>query len=251
MQRKWTAILKGLAVGLLILLALSLAACGGEQTIASAEDGVVLTLDGSWEQLELEDGLTKAYGSDGENYQDIVQCVLEGKNGMLLTVEKYDVQEYLEAQGNYLTWLRRQYELLPADELENWLIDQNSDNALLSAYKEAVVNNDFSDETIAYIEILNENSEWLSQLANLEQYSLLAQEEAEILGQKTQILHYQYAASADTLAEFMECSVIKDKAIYTISIWGDSEEFGKNAETYRNILTTLAWAGAVNETKSN
>ena len=249
MQRKWTAILKGLAVGLLILLALSLAACGGEQTIASAEDGVVLTLDGSWEQLELEDGLTKAYGSDGENYQDIVQCVLEGKKGMLLTVEKYDVQEYLEAQGNYLTWLRRQYELLPADELENWLVDQNSDNALLSAYKEAVINNDFSAETVKYIEILSENSEWLSQLSELEQYELLAQEEAEILEQKTQVLQYKYATAEDTLAQFMECSVIKDGMIYTISIWGGSEDFSKNAEDYRSILTTLAWADAEKNTE--
>lgn len=227
---------------LLAFMLVSLSACGGEQTITTAQDGIVLTLPGSWDELELEEGLNKAYGSAGENYQQIVQCVLEDKNGCLLTVEKYDVQEYLDAQTNYLNWLKRQYELLSAEEVENWLNDQNSDNALLSAYKEAVVNNDFSAETVKYIEILSENSEWLSQLADLEQYALLSEEEAEILEQKTQVLQYQYATAEDTLAQFMECSVIKDGMIYTISIWGGSEDFSKNAEDYRSILTNLAWA---------
>ena len=227
---------------LLAFMLVSLSACGGEQTITTAQDGIVLTLPGSWDELELEEGLNKAYGSAGENYQQIVQCVLEDKNGCLLTVEKYDVQEYLDAQTNYLNWLKRQYELLPAEEVENWLNDQNSDNVLLSAYKEAIVNNDLSEETVRYIEILSENSEWLSQLSELEQYELLAQEEAEILEQKTQVLQYKYATAEDTLAQFMECSVIKDGMIYTISIWGGSEDFSKNAEDYRSILTNLAWA---------
>ena len=236
MRKKLTALL------VLTFLLVSLSACGGDKIITTAEDGIVLTLPSSWNELELEEGLNKAYGSAGENYQQIVQCVLEDKNGCLLTVEKYDVQEYLDAQTNYLNWLKRQYELLSAEEVENWLNDQNSDNALLSAYKEAVVNNDFSAETVKYIEILSENSEWLSQLSELEQYELLAQEEAEILEQKTQVLQYKYATAEDTLAQFMECSVIKDGMIYTISIWGGSEDFSKNAEDYRSILTNLAWA---------
>lgn len=243
MRKKLTALL------VLTFLLVSLSACGGDKIITTAEDGIVLTLPSSWDELELEEGLNKAYGSAGENYQDIVQCVLEDKYGSLLTVEKYDVQEYLEAQKNYLNWLKRQYELLPAEEVENWLNDQNSDNALLSAYKEAVVNNDFSAETVKYIEILSENSEWLSQLSELEQYELLAQEEAEILEQKTQVLQYKYATAEDTLAQFMECSVIKDGMIYTISIWGGSEDFSKNAEDYRSILTTLAWADAEKNTE--
>ena len=243
MRKKLTALL------VLTFLLVSLSACGGDKIITTAEDGIVLTLPSSWNELELEEGLNKAYGSAGENYQQIVQCVLEDKNGCLLTVEKYDVQEYLDAQTNYLNWLKRQYELLSAEEVENWLNDQNSDNALLSAYKEAVVNNDFSAETVKYIEILSENSEWLSQLSELEQYELLAQEEAEILEQKTQVLQYKYATAEDTLAQFMECSVIKDGMIYTISIWGGSEDFSKNAEDYRNILTTLAWADAEKNTE--
>ena len=243
MRKKLTALL------VLTFLLVSLSACGGDKIITTAEDGIVLTLPSSWNELELEEGLNKAYGSAGENYQDIVQCVLEDKYGSLLTVEKYDVQEYLEAQKNYLNWLKRQYELLPAEEVENWLNDQNSDNALLSAYKEAVINNDFSAETVKYIEILSENSEWLSQLSELEQYELLAQEEAEILEQKTQVLQYKYATAEDTLAQFMECSVIKDGMIYTISIWGGSEDFSKNAEDYRSILTTLAWADAEKNTE--
>ena len=243
MRKKLTALL------VLTFLLVSLSACGGDKIITTAEDGIVLTLPSSWNEMELEEGLNKAYGSAGENYQDIVQCVLEDKYGSLLTVEKYDVQEYLEAQKNYLNWLKRQYELLPAEEVENWLNDQNSDNALLSAYKEAVVNNDFSAETVKYIEILSENSEWLSQLSELEQYELLAQEEAEILEQKTQVLQYKYATAEDTLAQFMECSVIKDGMIYTISIWGGSEDFSKNAEDYRSILTTLAWADAEKNTE--
>lgn len=243
MRKKLTALL------VLTFLLVSLSACGGEQTITTAQDGIVLTLPSSWNEMELEEGLNKAYGSAGENYQDIVQCVLEDKYGSLLTVEKYDVQEYLEAQKNYLNWLKRQYELLPAEEVENWLNDQNSDNVLLSAYKEAIVNNDLSEETVRYIEILSENSEWLSQLSELEQYELLAQEEAEILEQKTQVLQYKYATAEDTLAQFMECSVIKDGMIYTISIWGGSEDFSKNAEDYRSILTTLAWADAEKNTE--
>ena len=243
MQKKWAVLL------LVVFMAVSLSACGGEQTIATAEDGIMLTLDSSWDKLELKDGLNKAYGSDGEDYQDIVQCVLEDKNGVLLSVEKYDAQEYLQAQANYLTWLRRQYELLPTDELDSWLSSQNSDNVLLEAYHEAVVNNDLSEETVAYIEILNQNSEWLSQLADLDQYTLLAQDNIEILGQKTQVLHYQYATAEDTLAEFIETSFIKDSMIYTVSIWGDSEAFEKNLDEYRSILTTLIWADEVNETE--
>lgn len=228
---------------LAMLLLLVLTACGGTQTFTTAEDGLVLTVDNSWSQLDKEDGLLKAYGSADAEYQEIVACVLEQKGGRaLLTVEKYDAAEYLEAQSSYVSWLRRQYEILPLDELDNWLDGQGHSTELLEAYRTAVVNNDLSPETIAYIEILCENQEWLSKLSSISDYTLLGQEEAEILGHKTQVLHYQYATQKDTIAEFIECSVIKDNMLYTISIWGDQKNFAKNLDDYQAILTNLAWA---------
>ena len=80
----------------------------------------------------------------------MVECILEQNGGKaLLSVEKNDVSAYLSEQANYITWLNRQYNLLPEDELDNWLSAQNQDDtALLDAYREAAIADDTSAETL-------------------------------------------------------------------------------------------------------
>lgn len=231
---------------LLSVCLLTLSACGGAQSFTSAEDGLIITADSSWQMPDKEDGLQAAYGESESEVAEMVECILEQNGGKaLLSVEKNDVSAYLSEQANYITWLNRQYNLLPEDELDNWLSAQNQDDtALLDAYREAAIADDTSAETLNYIEILNEDANWLSQLSTVEGYELLGKEEADILGQKTQILHYKYAANEDTMLEFMEVSAIKDNMLYTVTIWAEESQFAKNQATYKAMLTSLAWVGA-------
>lgn len=228
---------------------LALAACGQAQSFNSAEDGVIIKTDSSWSMLDKNEGLEKAYGSTEDDYQQMVECILEQKGGKaLLSVEKYDVTDYLTQQKNYIQWLSRQYSLLSEEEMNNWLQAQGQeDTTLLEAYREAAINNDTSEETLNYIEILNEDNNWLSELSAVAEYELLDKEAVEILGQKTQILHYQYAAGEDTIMEFLETSAIKDNTLYTVTIWGEQEKFNKKLADYKEILTSLAWADAADE----
>lgn len=249
MRKNWSKII------LLGLFLLMLTACGGTQSIDSAEDGVKITLDNSWSMLDKNDGLQKAYGSTDEDYQKMVDCVLEQSGGKaLLSVEKYDVTINLEQQKNYIQWLSRQYALLSEEEMSNWLKSQGAaDTNLLAAYREAAINNDTSLATLGYIEILNEDDNWLAELSQITDFQLLAQEEVEILEQKTQILNYQYAASEDTILEFMETSAIKDNMLYTVTIWGEQGKFAKKSDAYKEILTTLEWVvtGEANDGEEN
>ena len=238
-----------LKILLVALFMLALTACGQPQSFTSSEEGIIITADSSWSMPDKNEGLAKAYGSDEDNYQKMVECVLEQRGGKaLLSVEKYDVTAYLTQQKNYIQWLSRQYSLLPEDEIDSWLQSQDQeDTALLNAYREAAINNDTSEETIKYIEILNEDSIWLGELSKISEYQLLDKEEAEILGQKTQILHYQYASGEDMIMEFVETSAIKDNTLYTVTIWGEQGKFTKKLADYKEILTSLVWADAADE----
>ncbi len=249
MRKKW---LKILLLGLFLLM---LTACGGAQSFNSADDGLKITVDSSWSMLDKEEGLQKAYGSTEEDYQKMVDCVLEQSSGKaLLSVEKYDVSVNLEQQKNYIQWLGRQYALLSEEEMSNWLKSQGAaDTNLLEAYREAAINNDTSVATLGYIEILNEDDNWLAELSQITGFQLLAQEEVELLGQKTQILNYQYAASEDTMLEFMETSAIKDNMLYTVTIWGEQSKFAKKTDAYKEILTALEWvvSDEINNSEEN
>lgn len=54
------------------------------QSFTSAEDGLIITADSSWQMPDKEDGLQAAYGESESEVAEMVECILEQNGGKAL-----------------------------------------------------------------------------------------------------------------------------------------------------------------------
>ena len=234
---KWKKI-AALMLGAALLMMVS--GCGGaKEATFTSKDGIVITANDKWQQLAGQEELAEIYdGAVDDETLESVDLALRNEVSYF-TIETADVLADLEN-------MRALQEIMKdstPDEVED-ILDGLRNNGFSEEEVTVIADLTEQDADVALVYQQMNNAGWLVQLATYDGYNFVGSEDAEILGQTSEILEYSYINGQGMTIHFYEASIIENDKLYIINAWCEDGQFAKQKDALKTMMTTAKWSAA-------
>ena len=228
MKKKKLVILTVLAA----LAAMILFGCGGAKAADfTSKSGITVTATDKWQQLNTAEELSELYTNAVDS--EMVDLALKNSTSYF-TIETADVADLKDV----VAFLKTQ--LADVDEETIYAQLENEYGAeIVDLYKKLVNATDEEFDKI-YQDLSNED--WYATLEeSAPNYEFVGEEAITLLGKESTLSEYKYTNDDGVLLHHYEAVILKDGILYTLNSWSDDDNFDKNKEVLKTLITNAKY----------
>ncbi len=232
MKKKKLVILTVLAA----LAAMILFGCGGAKAADfTSKSGITVTATDKWQQLNTAEELSELYTNAVDS--EMVDLALKNSTSYF-TIETADCTADVADLKDVVAFLKTQ--LADVDEETIYAQLENEYGAeIVDLYKKLVNATDEEFDKI-YQDLSNED--WYATLEeSAPNYEFVGEEAITLLGKESTLSEYKYTNDDGVLLHHYEAVILKDGILYTLNSWSDDDNFDKNKEVLKTLITNAKY----------